>query len=103
MILAGAGALHSWHSRNLYVQAALLSEAFNITSPVKLRVADHYVTQGVMPHDNADADLPRPDSIFGTSVKRVAINRGGVIMVDFDEEIGAQAMAFTPTISTVSG
>ncbi|NND92464.1 MAG: hypothetical protein HKN42_16515 [Granulosicoccus sp.] len=103
MIATGAGALHSWHSRGQYVEAALLSEAFNLTSPVKLRVSDHYVKHGVMPHDNADADLPPPSSIFGTSVKRVAINRGGVLIVDFDEKIGARAMTFTPSVSPVSG
>lgn len=103
MAATGAGALHSWHSRGLYVKAALLSEAFNLTSHVKLRVSDHYVRHGVMPHDNADAHLPPPRSIYGTSVKRVAINRGGVLIVDFDEQIGAQSMTFTPTVSPVSG
>ncbi len=103
MIATGAGALQSWHSRGLYVKAALLSEAFNLTSNVKLRVADHYVKHGVMPHDNTDAKLPPPNSIFGTSVKRVAINRGGVLIVDFDEKIGSKAMTFTPSVSPVSG
>ena len=56
-----------------------------------------------MPHDNADAELPPAKSIFGTSVKRVAVNRGGVLIVDFDEKIGAKAMTFTPTVSPVSG
>jgi len=100
---AGAGALQSWHSRGLYVRAALLSEAFNLTSHVKLRVSDHYVKHGVMPHDNADAELPPAKSIFGTSVKRVAVSRGGVLLVDFEEKIGEKAMTFTPTISPVSG
>jgi ankyrin repeat protein len=103
MAATGAGALHSWHTRGLYVKAALLSEAFNLTSHVKLRVSDHYVKHGVMPHDNADAHLPPPKSIYGTSVKRVAINRGGVLIVDFDEQIGTQSMTFTPTVSPVSG
>ena len=103
MIATAGGALHSWHSRGLYVEAALLSEAFNLTSPVKLRVADHYIRHGVMPHDNSDADLPPAKSIYGTSVKRVAINRGGVLVVDFDEKIGAKAMTFTPSVSPVSG
>jgi len=100
---AGVGALHSWHSRGLYVRAALLSEAFNLTSHVKLRVSEHYVKHGVMPHDNADAELPPAKSIYGTSVKRVAVSRGGVLLVDFEEKIGTKAMTFTPTISPVSG
>ncbi len=85
------------------MKAALLSEAFNLTSQVKLRVADHYIKHGVMPHDNADAGLPPPRSIYGTSVKRVAINRGGVLIVDFEDKIGARSMTFTPGISRVSG
>ena len=103
MIATAAGALHSWHSRGLYVKAALLSEAFNLTSPVKLRVSDHYIKHGLMPNDNADAGLPPPKSIYGTSVKRVAINRGGVLIVDFEDKIGGKAMTFTPSISPVSG
>ena len=98
-----AGALHTHNTRNLYIQAAQLSEAFNLSAHVKLRVADHYVQHGVMPHDNNDAGLPPPKSIYGTSVKRVAINRGGVLIVDFDAQIGRQAMTFTPTVSPVSG
>jgi hypothetical protein len=103
MIATGAGALHSWHTRGLYVKAALLSEAFNLASHVKLRVSDHYIKHGAMPHDNEVAGLPPPRSIFGTSVKRVAVNRGGVLIVDFDEKIGTRAMTFTPAISPVSG
>lgn len=103
MAAAGGGALHSWHSRTLYVRAALLSEAFSLSAPVKLRVADHFVRHGVMPHDNDDAGLPPPKSLYGTSVRRVAINRGGVLIVDFDEEIGRESMTFTPSVSTVSG
>jgi len=99
----GAGAFHSWHTRNLYVRAALLSEAYNLTAHVKLRVSDHYLRTGAMPHDNADAGLPPARSLYGTSVKRVAVNRGGVLIVDFEEQIGRQAMTFTPTVSEVSG
>lgn len=103
MLATGAGALHSWHTRGLYVKAALLSEAFNLTSQVKFRVSDFYIKHGVMPQDNADAGLPPPKSIYGTSVKRVAVNRGGVLIVDFDDKIGQRSMTFTPSISRVSG
>lgn len=103
MLATGAGALHSWHTRGLFVKAALLSEAFNLTSQVKLRVSDYYVKHGVMPHDNKEAELPPPKSIYGTSVKRVAVNRGGVLIVDFEDKIGAESMTFTPTASPVSG
>ena len=98
-----AGAYHSWQSRNDYIQAALLSEAFNLTAPIKLRVADYFQNQGRMPHDNRDADLPAPRSLYGTSVKRVAIERGGILRVDFAERIGERSMTFTPTLGPLSG
>ncbi len=103
MVVMGAGALHSYQKRNLLIQAALYSEGFNLSESVKVRVADHYVQHGVMPHDNQSADLPPEKSIYGTSVKRVSVNRSGVVLVDFEEEIGALSMIFSPSISPVSG
>lgn len=98
-----AGALHHYQKRNLLIQAALLSEGFSLSESVRARVAEHYVEQGVMPHDNVDADLPPAKSIYGTSVKRVTVNRSGTVLVDFDEEIGQQSLIFTPSVSPVSG
>jgi len=100
---AAVGAFHTYTARNQYIDAALLSEAFALTSPLKLRVADYYLQNGTMPHSNEDAGLSAPNAIFGTSVKRIAINRGGVLRVDFDEEIGKAAMVFTPTAGANSG
>ncbi|MEE9334832.1 MAG: ankyrin repeat domain-containing protein [Granulosicoccaceae bacterium] len=103
MVAVGAGSLHSYHERNLYVQAALLSEAYTLIAPVKRQISDHYVRHGIMPHDNTDAGLPPAQSIFGASVMRVAINRGGVLLVDFEEEIGEQTLTFSPSINSASG
>lgn len=99
IVAAGAGALHAWHTRNLFVQAALLSEAYNLTDQIKLRVADYYTQHGVMPNHNAEAELPPPQSIFGSSVKRVAIHQGGVLWVDFDAETGRRTIKFVPQLS----
>jgi len=98
-----AGAWHSYQKRNLLINAALLSEGFALSEPVKARVGDHYFQHSVMPHDNADAELPPAKSIYGTSVKRIAVNRSGLVMVDFEEEIGLQTMIFTPSVSPVTG
>ena len=103
MLGAGAGALHSWHGRNLYVQASLYAEAFALTAQPKLRVGDRYVQSGRMPNDNAAAGLPPPRRLYGTAVKRIAVNRGGVLVVDFDDVIGRTSMTFTPAVSGVSG
>lgn len=98
-----AGAWHSYQKRNLLIQAALLSEGFALSESVKSRVADHYFQHNVMPHDNADAELPPAKTIYGTSVKRIAVNRSGLVMVDFADEIGLQTMIFTPSVSPLTG
>ena len=103
MIGLSAGALHAYQKRNLLVQAALLSEGYTLSASVKARVADYYLQNNAMPHDNQSAELPPAKSIYGTSVKRVSVNLSGVIMVDFDEEIGRQSMHFTPSASPMSG
>lgn len=103
MVGMGAGAWHSYQQRNLLIQAALLSEGFSLSDPVKSRVSNHYFQHSVMPHDNASADVPPAKSIYGTSVKRVSVNRSGLVMVDFDEEIGLQSMVFTPSVNPTSG
>ncbi|MEE9322658.1 MAG: ankyrin repeat domain-containing protein [Granulosicoccus sp.] len=103
IVAAGAGAFHAWYTRNLYVQAALLSEAYSLSDQVKLRVANHYTKHGIMPDNNAEAELPPPQSIFGTSVKRIAIHQSGVLWVDFEAEKGRQTIVFTPQPRPESG
>ncbi|MBX2835615.1 MAG: ankyrin repeat domain-containing protein [Gammaproteobacteria bacterium] len=103
MLGTGAGAYHSYQSRQLLIEAALLSEAFDLTGPVKLRLTDYYMQHGVMASDNSEAGLDPPQSIFGASVKRVSVNLGGVISVDFDDEVGKRALMLTPAMSPVSG
>lgn len=93
------GAFHAYTSRNQYIEAALLSEAYVLIAPLKLRVADYYLQKGVMPHTNAEAGISAPEVIFGARVKRVVLSRGGVLRVDFDEEFGKAEMVFTPTAS----
>lgn len=99
----GLGAFHSYQQRQLLIEAALLSEAYDLTGPVKLRLSDYYVQHGVMAADNAEAGLAAPRSIFGASVKRVTVNLGGVITVDFDDEAGKSSLTLTPSLSTVRG
>jgi len=103
MMGLSAGALHAYQKRNLLLQAALLAEGYTLSASMKARVSDYYIQNNAMPHDNQTADLPPAKSIYGTSVKRVSVNRSGVIMVDFDEEIGRQSMLFTPSISQITG
>ncbi len=103
MIGLSAGALHAYQKRNLLLQAALLSEGDTQSASMKARVSDYYIQNNAMPHDNQSADLPPARSIYGTSVKRVSVNRGGLSLVDFAEEAGRQSMLFTPSVSPVTG
>lgn len=103
MAATGAGAMHSWHSRGRFVQAAGLSEAFTLVANVKLRVADYHAKHGVMPHDNSQAGLQPPRSLYGTDVKQISVDRGGHIFVEFGDQIGVRSMVFTPTVSTSNG
>jgi len=102
MIGLSAGALHAYQKRNLLLQAALLSEGYTLSASVKTRVSEYYIQNNAMPHDNSSAELPPAKSIYGTSVKRVSVNRSGLIMVDFDDEIGRQSMIFTPSVSPIT-
>ena len=103
MAITGVGAIHSRHSHSRFVQAAGLSEAFSLVSTVKLRVADYHAKHGVMPHDNAQAGVQPPKSLYGTDVKQIAIRRGGHIFVEFDDKIGMRSMVFTPAVSVSNG
>ena len=103
MLALAAGALHSWRERGLYLEASLYAEGFSLTAQPKLRIADRYAATGRMPNDNDAAGLPPPRRLYGTSVRRIAVNRGGVLAVDFDDEIGRAAMTFTPDVDAASG
>lgn len=105
MLVTSAGALHSWYSKDLYVRAALLSEAYTIASAVKTHVSDHFIEFGVLPNSNIEASLPKAGSLFGTSVGRVNVRQGGLIEVVFDGngQLGNGSMTFSPSVSPVTG
>jgi len=90
------GAAHTYITRNQYIDAALMSEAFSLISPLKMQVADYYLQNGSMPDSNAEANAGAPNTLFGASVKRIEINPGGVLRVDFAESVGASSLVFTP-------
>lgn len=103
MLATAAGAFHSWQTRDLLVSAATYSEGLTLTSDVKLLVAEYFARHRTMPNDNIDLDLPRPKSLYGTFVRRIAVTSGGVVKVDFGDRIGASAMSFSPSVSRATG
>lgn len=93
-----AGAGYSYHSRQLYIQAALYSEAFSLTEAAKSQVADYFALNKVLPHDNDQAALPPSHAIYGTSVKRVSVVRDGVLVVEFTKDMDSDQLVFIPKI-----
>ena len=105
MLATAVGALHSWNSKDLYVKAAQLSEAYTFAARAKDSVSDHFIEHGALPNSNREANLPTANSLFGTSVRRVRVLQGGVVEVGLDGvgAVEAESMVFTPSVSPVTG
>jgi ankyrin repeat protein len=105
MLATSFGALHSWYSKNTYVKAAMLSEAYPVATEIKSLVSDHFIEFGVLPNSNRDVDLPSADSLFGTSISTVSIVQGGVVEVGFSRKgrLAPGSMIFSPSVSPVTG
>lgn len=103
VLAVAAGAWHAWIERSATDKLALFSEGPNISIPIKSRISEYHSKLGIMPSDNNDVGLPSPERLYGSGVKRVAINQGGVVMVDFSERIGDQSMIFTPELNAADG
>lgn len=103
MIGMVAGAAHSYHKRNLLIQAALYSEAFSLSEPIKSRVADYFVRYNQLPPNNELAGVRPAKSFYGTSVKQITVGNRGVVFVDFQAQVGQQSLVFTPTENALTG
>lgn len=100
---ASAGAWASYQNRQLYIQAALYAEGYTISADAKHRVARYYEEYNRFPQDNEQAELPPPQAIFGTSVKRVSLVRDGVILVEFNDDMGDNTMQLIPEANIQTG
>ena len=103
ILVTASGAAFSFHKRNLYIQASLLSEGFTLSEKVKDRVSEFYDDNGALPHDNEQASLPPAHVIFGSSVDRISVVRDGVVLVQFNENLGLSTLSFTPKIDLIQG
>lgn len=103
MIGMVAGAAHSYHKRNLLIQAAQYSEAFTLSEPIKFRVADYFVRYNQLPPTNELAGVGPAKSFYGTSVKQITIGQHGVVVVDFQDQFGQQSLLFTPSENALTG
>lgn len=96
MLAVAAGAWHSWTQRAVFVEAALYSEGLNLSAPIKTSIGDYYRKLGVMPSDNDDIGLTFSKNVSDSNVKRIAVNQGGVLIVDFAERIGEKSLILIP-------
>lgn len=103
ILVTATGAALSFHKRNLFIEASLLSEGFALSEKVKDQVSGYYDANGALPHDNEQASLPPAHVIFGSSVDRISVVRDGVVMVQFNENLGRSTLSFTPKIDLILG
>lgn len=78
----------------------MISEAFNLVDPVKIRVADYFIEMGALPGNNNELGLPEPENLLGTSVRSVVVRQGGRIQVQLGVDAKVQMMTFVPFVSS---
>lgn len=81
-----------------YILRARILEGIHLASAAKAAVVDHFHTNGVMPADNADAQVASPTSIVGNNVSRVTVDHGAVVISYTGQpEIAGKTLVFSPT------
>jgi len=103
MLMLGIGAVQSWNAKKRYFEAALLSEAFTLVSPIKRQVSDYFFATGRFPVDNREANVAPSESLFGSSVQAISVLPGGIVRADFSESGGGRALVFIPLINSETG
>jgi len=103
VLVVAAGSLFGWNTRKLQAQVVGLSEGYSLSMPVKLKVSEYYMKHGVMPDNNADIGMATARNVLAASGRRIAVNRGGVLDIDFDNKPGSGSLQFTPRLSSVTG
>jgi len=71
-----------------YTVRTKITEGLNLSAAVKLAVADAFQSKGVMPADNAAADLPAPTAITAKYVASVTVVDGGIVIAYANSGIG---------------
>jgi type IV pilus assembly protein PilA len=71
-----------------YTVRSKITEGLNLSSAVKLAVADAFYSKGVMPADNLAADLPAPTAISAKYVASVTVADGLIVIAYAASGIG---------------
>lgn len=86
-----------------YRMRAYVSEALVIGDAARKDVIDFYDQTGVLPANNAEAGLPKPEGIRGKYVKSITV-KDGDIHIAFDEsqrgELKGKFLILHPEINT---
>ncbi len=73
-----------------YQARAHISEGLMVASQVKLAVAEYYASNGKLPSSNKELDLPEAREYQRNAIKALAVTKGGVINVQFNEKSGVE-------------
>lgn len=83
-----------------YLTRAKVSEAGMLTDPVKLKVTEYVLANGVFPGDNDAAGLDPPLQMGGKYVRSLEVQAEGVVLLVFgDPVLSGQTVTLTPALS----
>jgi len=68
-----------------YVARSQAVEGLSLAEPLQRAVVDYHARWGVLPVDNAAAQVPPADALAGAYVKRIEIREGAIVITFSDE------------------
>jgi type IV pilus assembly protein PilA len=81
-----------------FLTRAKISEATMLVQPIKIGIADYFMTKNAFPANNAELGVAAPAAINGRYVSSVEVLADGVIKVTFgDKSLAGQTITLTPT------
>lgn len=80
------------------LNAAFISQGFQIMSMLKVQVAEYYGETGQFPHNNDDLNIVKPTQFATDAIRSVWISKGGRISVVYTAKSGMDkgTLSFTP-------
>ncbi len=99
MIVATVGAVFTNETRKQFVQASFYAESFELTEPARTAINDFYQASTRFPSGNSDLGIASPNSIYGSSVKRVFVASEGRVIADFGDYPGEKFLVFKPVFA----
>lgn len=82
-----------------YTIRTQISEGVNLMAGAKSGVADYWADKGSFPGSNADAGVPKKESIVGTYVTQVEVKSEGAITATYGNNVNSKVSGGTCTIT----